>query len=368
MNRKDEPPPAPERPTSGKFVPKETLESSTRMASSTASTHPEMPAVRERLDVPATKLPKLLHSSQPLFADDDEPVTEVGVRIARLSQPSPSASARDRAVFQRMDGVHAGELHALGSVTTLGRHPSCGIRIDDTGVSRFHARIELEGREHFIQDLESKNGTFVQEKLVSRARLNDGDWVQLGPRVGFRYSITDAGQEELLKRLYESSTRDALTGAYNRKHFDERLHAEVAFALRHGTEASLVLFDIDFFKKINDEHGHQAGDKVLQQIAQTAQRRLRTEDLLARFGGEEFAIVLRGTDRAAGGLVAERLRAMIGALPVIIERTPVPITISAGCASLACCQVKTPAELVAVADRRLYVAKRGGRNRVVSRD
>jgi two-component system, cell cycle response regulator len=208
----------------------------------------------------------------------------------------------------------------------------------------------------------------VQDKLVQRARLSDGDRVQLGPRVGFRYSMTDASQEELLKRLYESSTRDALTGAYNRKHFDERLHSEVAFALRHGTEAALVLFDIDHFKKVNDAHGHQAGDKVLQQITQTVQRRLRTEDLLARFGGEEFAIVLRGTDKAAGSLVAERLRAVIGALPVVVDRTPIPVTISAGCASLACCAVRSAEELVAVADRRLYVAKRGGRNRVVSRD
>jgi diguanylate cyclase (GGDEF)-like protein len=219
-----------------------------------------------------------------------------------------------------------------------------------------------------IEDLDSRNGTFVGGSAITRKRLSDGDSIQLGPRVGLRYSLTDANQEELLQRLYESSTRDALTGAYNRKHFEERLSAEVAYGLRHNVDTSLILIDIDHFKRINDTHGHQTGDAVLRQVAATAARRLRTEDVLARFGGEEFAVILRGTSRLGAGLVAERLRAVIAALPAIVDGKPIPVTISAGCASLECCSERSGHELISVADRRLYRAKNGGRNRVVASD
>jgi diguanylate cyclase (GGDEF)-like protein len=333
-----------------------------------------MPAVRAAMTVQHTDPSAILARPEPekprvYGFDDDDEITEVGIRALDFRIAPLSAPARDRAVLLRMDGVLAGQLHVVGKSTfRIGRHPKNDLRADDTGISRFHACIEWEADGHVIEDLDSRNGTFVGGSAVTKRRLVDGDWIQLGPRVGFRYSITDATQEELLQRLFESSTRDALTGTYNRKHFEERLNAEVAYGLRHNTEIALVLFDIDHFKRINDTHGHQIGDVVLRQVATTAARRLRTEDVLARFGGEEFAVILRGTSRLGAGLVAERLRALVAALPAIVDGKPIPVTVSAGCASLECCAGRSPHELVAAADRRLYLAKRQGRNRVVASD
>jgi two-component system, cell cycle response regulator len=333
-----------------------------RAAKVTRTTPPGVSAVREppRSDIDPFAEPWL---------DDDDAVTEVGIRDEeRGATPRPSMT-RDRGVLLRMDGVLAGQVLVLGrNPFRIGRHPKNDLRTDDCGISRFHACIEWENDAHTIEDLDTRNGTYVGSAAVTRVKLADGDSIQLGPRVCFRYSLTDASQEELLQRLYESSTRDALTGIHNRKHFEECLSAEIAYALRHHTDVALVLFDIDHFKRINDCHGHQTGDAVLRQIATTARRRLRPEDVLARFGGEEFVAILRGTTQLGAGLVAERLRAQVGALPAIVNGKPIPVTVSAGCASLECCTEPTAHELVAAADRRLYRAKQMGRNRVVAAD
>jgi len=336
------------------------------------TTQTELAAVRPskitRTTPPAMQAVRTLTaagSGAQLLDDDDEPVTEVGIRDVGFGAAPRHAPKRDRAVLLRMDGVLAGQVHVLDRRTfRIGRHPKNDFRIDDSGISRFHACIEWGNDRHSIEDLESRNGTYVGGSMVTRKELSDGDSIQLGPRVSFRYSWTDANQEALFQRLYESSTRDALTGAYNRKHFEERLSAEIAFALRHNADVALILFDIDHFKRVNDSYGHQAGDAVLRQLTLTAGRRLRTEDVLARFGGEEFAVILRGTTTLGAGLVAERLRALVAVLPVIVEGKPIPVTISAGCASLESCTERTAQELIAVADRRLYRAKHAGRNRV----
>jgi diguanylate cyclase (GGDEF)-like protein len=198
--------------------------------------------------------------------------------------------------------------------------------------------------------------------------LEDGDVLYIGRRVGLRFALVDQEQEQLMRQLYESSTRDALTGSHNRKHFDDRLRSELAYALRHSTSVALIMIDIDHFKSVNDSHGHAAGDLVLKQTARAIAQRLRTEDMFARFGGEEFAVILRGVNLSGAARLAERLRTTVSALPVVADRSPIPITISLGCATLACCTEKTEATLLEVADRRLYAAKNRGRNRVVSSD
>ncbi len=297
------------------------------------------------------------------FGDEEDPITDV-VRVAELTAKH---AARDRAVLIRMDGALAGQIASLGTeACQIGRHAKNELSIADPGVSRHHARIVHDGQRHVIEDLSSRNGTFVQGRQVTRAVLQDGDFIQLGPRVALRYSITDERQEGLLRQLYESSTRDALTGAYNRQHFDERLRTEVAYANRHGTNVSLVMFDIDHFKRVNDLHGHQCGDYVLKHVARLAARQLRAEDVFARYGGEEFAVLLRGIDLLGAVRVAERLRSTIEVLPAGYDKSIVAVTISAGCAALAECPGRDGDDLVALADKRLYAAKRAGRNRIVS--
>src|SRR5262249_31531609 len=141
----------------------------------------------------------------------------------------PLRENTERTLLLRMDGLLAGEVLTLEiDKFGIGRHPANQLRLDDSGISRYHAVIPKVGSHHYIQDLDSRNGTYVQGHRISRALLANGDWIQFGPRVSFRYSRVEEQEEQLLRRLFESSTRDALTGAYNRKHFDERLRGEIA--------------------------------------------------------------------------------------------------------------------------------------------
>ncbi len=329
--------------------------------SPTAVTTPEMPAVRP-VDGGRSGF-----STIPPY-DDDE-ITSEFVRSTDFGSPPSLPADRDCMVLLRMDGVNAGEVESIGDEPlTIGRHPSNNISIHDGGISRQHARIARERGGCFIEDLGSRNGTYVQGCRITRAEIHDGDWIQLGPRVSFRYSITDAKQERLLRQLFESSTRDALTGAYNRQHFEERLRAEIAYAVRHNTNVSLVLFDLDHFKRVNDRYGHQAGDAVLRSVAATISARLRSEDVFARYGGEEFAVLLRGVDRAGALRVGERLRSAVASANVNHRGIALRVTLSAGVAALSECCRPTGVELVGLSDRRLYVAKDGGRNRIVADD
>ncbi len=282
--------------------------------------------------------------------------------------PSRPVTAHRRAhVLVRMDGSDVGQVTALeGNELQVGRLAKSQIHIPFEGVSRNHARLVWENGGFVVEDAGSANGTFVQGTRVARHRLSDGDVVQFGPRVVFRYSITDADEEKILRQLYESSVKDALTGAFNREYLNERLKAEVAYARRHASDLCIVITDVDHFKKVNDTHGHPGGDAALISVVKSLGRALRTEDVVARYGGEEFVVVLRGTPLANGTVVAERLRILVESTPVVYQGTTIRCTVSAGCAALSCTPDQTVESLIAIADRRLYSAKRGGRNRVVS--
>ena len=292
---------------------------------------------------------------------------EVSVRSTDIAGPPPVPTMVDRAVLLRMDGVQAGQIVGLEQWPfTVGRHPTNVLRVDEDSISRFHSRIVRNGDEYVVEDLGSRNGTFVAGKRVTRAKLEHDCWLQFGPRVSFRFSLTDVREERLLRKLYESSTRDALTGAYNRLHFEERLRSEVAYAIRHRAHASLVLIDLDHFKRVNDTYGHPAGDAVLRRSSELCMRALRTEDVFARFGGEEFAVVLRNIELKGAARLGDRLRAAVSADPVDFDGNAIKVTLSAGAAALEDCRNPSSEELISVADRRLYLAKQQGRNRVVS--
>ncbi|HEX2871982.1 MAG TPA: GGDEF domain-containing protein [Polyangiaceae bacterium] len=294
---------------------------------------------------------------------------EVSVRSTDISGPPTAQSVVDRAMLLRMDGVQAGQIIGMEHWPfTVGRHPTNSLRIDEDSISRSHARIVRNGDEYTVEDLGSRNGTFLAGKRITRAKLEHDSWLQFGPRVSFRFSMTDLREERLLRKLYESSTRDALTGVYNRLHFEERLRAEVAYAIRHRTQASLLIIDLDHFKRVNDTYGHPAGDAVLKRACEACSRALRTEDVFARFGGEEFAVVLRGIDLKGAARLGERLRQGVAAEIVEHEGQQIKVTLSAGAASIACCSAPSAEELIAIADRRLYAAKQAGRNRVAVED
>lgn len=305
----------------------------------------------------------------PIGGDEDVEDTRVGATIvgAPAYRPKQDAAQTKTAYLTVIAGNRAGEMFKLASdETIMGRGPQSTIHLDSDGVSRKHARVVRQGDDFILEDLQSTNGTWVDEKRVTFHKLKDGDRVQVGTEVIVRFNLHDELEAALQQQLYESAVRDPLTRAYNRKHFAERLRAEMAHATRHKTHLSLIILDIDFFKKVNDTHGHPAGDAVLRSIAAAIQKVIRVEDVFARIGGEEFALLARGIDGANGVLFAERLRKGIERLSVPWNERTIPVTASFGVSTFT--ELPDPRDgdaFVSIADRRLYEAKSGGRNRVV---
>jgi two-component system, cell cycle response regulator len=307
----------------------------------------------------------------PTFDDDfEEEVTSVSKLPVFDQRSNKAAPVRDRANLTLVSGPSAGAIYSLvADENVIGRGKECTVRIVDAGISRRHARIlRLMPGKYVIEDLGSSNGTFVGGvRVAGQHPLSEGDRVTVAPAIELRFGFADEAEEGALRRLYESSVLDALTGAYNRKHFEERLAAEVAYAKRHATPLSLLMFDLDHFKNVNDTFGHLGGDHVLRTVGALVKRTLRVEDVFARYGGEEFAIIARGIDVGKAYLFGERIRITVETAKIEFNRLRVPVTVSLGVASLLCCGEGATAEaLIAKADERLYLAKGTGRNRTVS--
>lgn len=287
-----------------------------------------------------------------------------------VAAPASLRSGRARGIFSVTAGPEVGRVLSLepqGSVT-LGRAPSCTYRFDDASVSGEHAMvIGLDGR-YLFKDEGSTNGSFLNDVPCKQPTpLSEGDRVQLGTSTLLRFSIVDEQEERAMKQVFEAALRDALTGALNRGALEERLEAELGHANRHSHDLSVVIFDLDHFKRVNDTFGHLGGDAVLRSAAELVRSVLRADDVLGRYGGEEFLIVARGTDLQHAATMAERLRETLVRSPVAFEGQEIHVTASGGVASLACCgDRRDRTTLLAIADGRLYRAKEAGRNRIVA--
>ena len=272
---------------------------------------------------------------------------------------------RDRAYLVVLAGASVGEMYKIEvEKTVIGRGQNAQIRLLDDGISREHAQLVIQGEHVVLEDLGSTNGTYCNGLKVDRKELADGDKILVGSTTILKFTYHDNLDEIFQKQMYESALRDGLTKAFNKKYFTDRLESEFTFAIRHVAPLTLVLFDIDHFKKVNDTHGHQAGDYVLSEISTLLTGALRAEDVFARYGGEEFAVICRGSDVMQGQIVAERMRKAVEQHKFIFEGTHIPLTISVGVAGLPDPAVKDAAELVSLADQSLYKSKHAGRNRV----
>ncbi len=287
-----------------------------------------------------------------------------GLRAGATPSMEPAARA---AVLLRTDRRGCGQLVGLrGDRTRLGRSWEADARIEDAAVSRAHAEVVSERGQFFITDLGSANGTFVNDRRVERAPLEDGNVVRLGTRVTLRFNLVEEDEKQALSYLHELGHYDPLTRVHNRRYLAEHLAAEIAFAERHHTSISIVLFDIDRFKQVNDQHGHQVGDQALERVAAVAAAQIRTVDVIARLGGEEFMVVLRSTPVGGAEALAERIRRAVAQTVLVApDSSAFHVTLSAGCAALSCTGEGSLDELIQLADRRLYAAKEQGRNRVV---
>jgi diguanylate cyclase (GGDEF)-like protein len=246
----------------------------------------------------------------------------------------------------------------------IGRDPACDVVALDDSISRRHARLLPTGQGGVaLEDLGSRNGTVVNGERITRRVLADGDRIMLG-RTVMKFALQSPLEEDCQQRVYELSTRDGLTSLYNRRYFDERLQAELAFARRHGSLLGVLLLDLDHFKRLNDTHGHIAGDRALMEVGRAIGAQVRGEDMVARYGGEEFVVLVRDIAREGVVVLGERLRAAVESLRVPHEGRELTVTVSIGAIVIRPARTTTADELIAAADRLLYEAKSQGRNRV----
>ena len=261
-------------------------------------------------------------------------------------------------------GAQMGRRFTLdGDALLIGRGSDCDIVVDLDSVSRRHARIERREGVIVVCDLNSTNGTYVNEEPVDERPLCDGDQVKIGNAI-FKFlsgGNVEAGYHEA---IYRMNIIDGLTEVYNKRYFVDFLDREMARCVRYKRPLSLVMFDIDHFKKINDTHGHLAGDFVLREMCRRLRTRIRKEELLARYGGEEFVAVLPEAGHAGAMDFAEQIRHIVEREPFEFEAEVIPLTVSAGVATI----VGEPIDalkFIKMADENLYRAKYNGRNRVV---
>jgi diguanylate cyclase (GGDEF)-like protein len=243
----------------------------------------------------------------------------------------------------------------------LGRGSECTIPLDDAALSRRHARIEPRDEGYVVVDLDSTNGTFVNHRRVRSRPLNDGDYLRCGRHL-FRFLAGGNVEAEYHEEIHRLAIFDALTEIPNKRYLLEYLDRELARTSRHRRPLALVLFDIDHFKKVNDERGHLAGDSVLRELANVLRPLVRHEELLARYGGEEFALVLHEANLEQARQAAERFRKAIADHSFTFDGKTISLTISLGVAATAGEGAMSPAELLQLADERLYEAKHAGRN------
>jgi two-component system, cell cycle response regulator len=263
-------------------------------------------------------------------------------------------------------GEKMGQRHTLGDTPiVIGRSDRNDIAIPDISISRKHARIEPAADGVCVTDLVSTNGTYINDRLVKGTEvIRDGDYLRIGNTI-FRFLAGGNMESEYHEEIYRLTIRDALTHLHNRRYLVEFLDRELIRTVRHSRPLAFLLFDLDRFKTINDRFGQLAGDSALRELAGIVGNMLRPEDLLTRYDGEEFGVVLVETAAPAAQEFAERLRQTIERHTFHFEKEVFNLTVSVGVVSLPDGSISTTKEVLQIADRRLREAKNAGRNRVV---
>jgi len=325
--------------------------------------HPDgkaQPLVRPRNPTREAATHESLPLTEPLFACDDE---FDGRRTTSVTAPAPSEDYR-HPCFSVLAGPQAGQVFKLleGPHQTIGRAPECDIALNDDGVSRLHATVRRVGGRVMIEDLNSRNGTYVGSERVTQREICSDDLLRIGASTILKFSWMADSEQALQSRLKEATLRDALTGSYNRRHFDECLESEQAANTRHPRPLALLMIDIDDFKATNDTYGHQTGDLVLRHVAQEIMSCARREDLVFRYGGEEFALLARDTDAQGATRLANRVCESVRNLRLQPEGGAVlRTTVSVGVAQLQ----SDLQRLLKDADSALYQAKQSGKDRAI---
>lgn len=290
-------------------------------------------------------------------------------------QPNPKRPQRDlRPALVFLSGdMLAFPIPLERDEVVLGRALEADVRINDAKVSRRHARLNiirnLSNGEilYRLTDLKSRNGTFLNGHPIQMETLQNGDKITIGEHI-LRFELLDEIDREYQYQIRRLLSHDDLTGLLSSRSFFSELRRE---ASRTGAERRpfcVLMMDADFFKNVNDTYGHLTGSKTLEEIGHAITEVLRSGDVAARFGGEEFAAFLLDAELTQGIVAAERIRQVIEEREFTIIRQGKSegshrITISIGVAGFPN-DSSDPIELVEMADSALYRAKREGRNRV----
>src|SRR5580704_4836757 len=271
-----------------------------------------------------------MESTVPAFGARMEKTTETWVTAPdRLV----SATRRDACVVHIYPtGPGMGTRYALSDTPmVIGRGNDCDIRINDHSVSRRHARIQPAADGYYAVDLQSTNGTFVNDLQASICKLKDGDYLRVGNCI-YRFLAGGNVESEYHEEIYRLTIIDALTDIHNKRYLLEFLDRELSRSARYARPLSLIMFDLDRIKGINDELGHLGGDFTLRELAACVKGSIRKEELFARYGGEEFIIVLPETNFEGSLTVAERIRSLVAEHRFQYEGKAYPVTVSLGVA------------------------------------
>ncbi len=273
---------------------------------------------------------------------------------------------RKRACLVQYSGTTLGRRFILDdNDMTIGRSPDAKICIQEPSVSREHASCLLTVRGVEIRDLKSSNGTFVNDKKVDdQLLLQDGDILRVGS-ILLKFFAHDNIENVFHDKIYRMATIDAGTQIFNKKYLLETLDAEIRFSRTYSRPLSLILYDLDFFKKVNDVYGHNAGDAILRQSSELAKGCIRKEDVLGRFGGEEFCVILPNTELRTAFEMAERIRKSIKSHEFVFDSKKIAQTVSLGVSELDGSTL-TSQELLENADKKLYQSKNAGRDRATA--
>lgn len=285
------------------------------------------------------------------------------VQFSELTDTQTRGSVKPQLVI--LAGPRVGEAFLLQGAMKLGRSSEMDIQIDSDGISRHHCTfLALPDGVVRLRDNASTNGTLVNGERITEVDLDEGDKITVATGVVLKYSFHDNLDREFQQKMFEAALRDGLTGAYNKRYFAERLENEFSFHLRHRSPLSLLMLDLDHFKNLNDTWGHLAGDHVLRVLVERVNDTIRTEDVLCRYGGEEFAVICREVPVPSAHAMAERVRRTVAFHRFEWEGKRLPVTCSIGVAGVPFAGLADALAMVDAADRALYKSKREGRNRV----
>jgi len=283
-------------------------------------------------------------------------------RITKIAELSFDAGDGGACLVQ-IYGHTLGRKTELTSSVLIGRGDECDIVLTADSVSRKHALVEPCASGTRLRDLDSTNGTYVNDEQVREVTLRHGDLVKVGDTI-FKFLVAGNIEQAYHEEIYRMTIMDGLTGAYNRRYVQEYLEREVARASRYNRALSVSMLDLDHFKNVNDTYGHLTGDFVLREVSDLARRRIRREEVFGRYGGEEFCIVLPETPSAGAITLTDHIRELVEGHRFEFDGDVIPVTISAGVASLRP-GMRDWTALLDAADCNLYRAKSSGRNRVI---